>query len=49
MMNSRLEKSRSSGTAGATLQPSSSSHTILILSRQPRAVTSSDRNRWSAD
>ena len=48
-LNSRLQKSRSSGTQGVTLQPSSSSHTILILSRQPRAVTSNARNRRSAD
>ena len=49
ILNSRLAKSRSSGTTGATLLPSSSSHTIAILSRQPCDAKSNARNRSMAE
>ena len=49
ILNSRLAKSRSSGTTGATPLPSSSTHTIAILSRQPCDAKSNARNRSMAE
>src|SRR5215831_7596985 len=48
ILNSRFAKSWTSGTSGATPLPSSSTHTMAVLSTQPRDAKSSVRNRSMA-